>query len=55
MWRDVGKKDPLNPRAGQVVLQIPKGKDRLYINTNLSESEMIPTTYSPEIRINPHL
>lgn len=51
MWRDVGKKDALNPRNGEVRLAMPDGAERLYINTGIDSHEMTkPETYSPEFR-----
>lgn len=51
MWRDVGKKSALTPREGEVKLDIPKGGERLYVNTGMdSQSLSKPETYSPEFR-----
>lgn len=51
MWRDIGKKDAQNPRNGEVRLDIPKGKDRLFVQTNIADDAMsIPTVFNPEFR-----
>lgn len=50
MWRDVGRKDPLNPRNGEVRLAVPEGQERLFRNNGLSPKDFQPTTFNPEIR-----
>lgn len=51
MWKDIGKKDALNPRNGQVKLEIPDGKERLYVNTGIDSTSLkTPETFNPEFR-----
>lgn len=51
MWKDVGRKSASNPREGAVKLDIPSGKDRLYINTGIDSEILIkPEIFSPEFR-----
>lgn len=50
MWRNVGKQNAKDPRQNEVILEVPKGKARLYRNTNIASHELKPTTYNPEFR-----
>lgn len=50
MWRDIGRKDPLNPRNGRVVLDMPEGKKRLYRNTGIASDKLLPTVFNPDFR-----
>lgn len=51
MWRDIGRKDAQDPRKGEVKLDIPEGKDRLYVNTAISnESLKKPEVFNPPPR-----
>lgn len=50
MWRDVGRKDAKNPRNGEVLLEVPKGKQRLYRTTNIASQDLQPTVFNPGFR-----
>lgn len=51
MFRDVGYKDALHPENSTVKLAMPKGKERLYMQTNITPDALKkPETYQPVIR-----
>lgn len=50
MWRDIGRKDAKDPRKGEVVLDMPKGKQRLYRGTGIGSQDLKPTVFNPEFR-----
>lgn len=54
MFRDVGKKQAGRPFDSQVRLEMPQGRERLFVQTGLAPLEVGPVCFEPEIRDQPY-
>lgn len=55
MFRDVGSQvgNALNPQRHIPVFEMPKGKERLFRNTNIDSETMLPQIFNPDPRYEP--